>query len=259
MPDPRVTDMHTLPYESPTHSSPGLSSHDKLPLTTSSLKLNPLQVQIALDEAGAEYSLFQVDVIRNKPDWYKHVNPLGKVPALTFGGPYVPPDEPSPESEKLVESLALLEFVADVFPESGLLPADPVLRARARTFIELYHSYVHDELCAVFFRGAPGVDAFLQGLETLQGALPPAGFAAGAWSLAEAGVAPFLTRILVYLEAGLGRYSDADGEKMRAALASARFARLRQYVQDVRARPSFAKSWGGDVSAVLVTKSPDIG
>lgn len=171
----------------------------------------------------------------------------------------MPPDEPSPESSKLVESLALLEFVADLFPESGLLPADPVLRARARAFIALYHSYVHPELTAVFFRGAPGVDAFLQGLETLQSALPQAGFAAGEWSLAEAGVAPFLARMRLYLEAGLGKYNDADGKTMRAALASARFTRLRQYMQDVRARPSFAKTWRGDVSTIRSTNPFDVG
>lgn len=227
-----------------------------------------------------EYTLFKIDIyIRNMPGWYKRINPLGKVrmaprlaqplihsprrtstpqvPAITFGGPQVPPEEPSPESQKLYESLALLEFVADAFPESKLLPADPVLRARARTFISLYHSYVHEQFRNVFFRGAPVTDAFFQGFETLQSALPPTGFAAGEWSLAEAAVAPFLARVMLYLDAGFGWYSEADGESMRAALASARFARLQQYVQDVRTRPSFAKTWGGDVSSASILASPD--
>lgn len=172
----------------------------------------------------------------------------------------MPPDEPSPESEKLVESLALLEFVADVFPEAKLLPASPVQRARARAFIAIYQNYLHDQFRDAFFRGEP-VGPFLQALETLQSALPPAGFAVGEWSLAEAAVAPFLARMMLYLDAGLGRYSEADGESMRAALASARFARISQYVQDIRARPSFVKTWGGDVSAaalVLASPNPDI-
>ncbi|EIW63162.1 thioredoxin-like protein [Trametes versicolor FP-101664 SS1] len=203
------------------------------------------RAHIALEEAGAEYTLCQINVHRDKPEWYKRVNPLGKVPAITFGGPQVPPDEPSPESEKLVESLALLEFVADVFPEAKLLPASPVQRARARAFIAIYQNYLHDQFRDAFFRGEP-VGPFLQALETLQSALPPAGFAVGEWSLAEAAVAPFLARMMLYLDAGLGKYSEADGETMRAALASERFARISQYVRDIRARASFVKSWGGD-------------
>lgn len=169
----------------------------------------------------------------------------------------MPPDEPSPESQKLRESLALIEFVADTFPESKLLPADPFLRARARTFISLYHSYIHEQFMNVFFRGVPVTDGFFQAFETLQSALPPTGFAVGEWSLAETAVGPFLARIMLYLDAGFGWYSEADRETMRAEFASARFARLQQYIQDIRARPSFAKTWGGDVSSALLSASPD--
>ena len=59
-----------------------------------------------------------------------------KVPAIAYGGPPVPPDQPSPESAKIAESLVLLDFVADLFPDSHLLPKDPVQRARARFFID---------------------------------------------------------------------------------------------------------------------------
>ncbi|KAI0359759.1 thioredoxin-like protein [Trametes cingulata] len=203
------------------------------------------RVHIALEEAGAKYKICQVNP-HNKPDWYHLVNPFGKVPAIAFGGPDVPPDQPPPESAKLVESLALIEFVADIFPEAKLLPADPVLREKARAFINIYQSFVNDPFRDVMFFATKPAEVLLEALEKLQSALPPTGFAVGEWSIADAAVIPFLARMFLYLEADLGKYSVEDGKKMREAIASDKFARLRQYVQDLRERKSFKDTWGGD-------------
>lgn len=149
---------------------------------------------------------------------------------------------------KLTESLAMIEFIAEVFPEAKLLPADPISRARARAFISVYQNYVNDPFRQVFFFAKPA-EALLQALEKLQGALPPTGFAVGEWSIADAGVAPFLSHLFLYLKEGLGKYSVEDRDAMRDALfVSERFSRLRQYVEDVRARPGFQKAWVSDVS-----------
>ncbi|KAI0649013.1 thioredoxin-like protein [Trametes meyenii] len=212
------------------------------------------RVGIALEEAGANYTTYLIDT-RNKPSWYYRVSPLGKVPAIAYGGPHSPPDQPSPQSEKLFESLALLEFVADVFPQSKLLPANPVLRAKARAFIALYQNYVNDLFRDTFFVGKPLVDALFSSLETLQGALPPTGFAAGDFSIAEAAVLPFLARMFLFLEAGLGKYTAEDGEKMKSTFASERFARLRRYLEDARERPSFKKTWGSDAAQIEIGKT----
>ncbi|KAG2738771.1 hypothetical protein P692DRAFT_201904348 [Suillus brevipes Sb2] len=56
---------------------------------------------------------------------------------MTYGGPDVAPENPSPESTKLAESLILVEFIGDLYPSSNIVPADPVLRAKARFFIEI--------------------------------------------------------------------------------------------------------------------------
>ena len=89
------------------------------------------RVLIALEDAKAEYTLHNFDIWRTRPEWFNNqVNPLGKVlifcyvsrfaltepsssqiPALTYGGPKTAPEQPSPESAKLSESLALIEFV----------------------------------------------------------------------------------------------------------------------------------------------------
>ncbi|ELU43933.1 Glutaredoxin domain-containing protein [Rhizoctonia solani AG-1 IA] len=91
---------------------------------------------IALQEAKADYTLYEID-LANKPDWYApKVNPASKgvstIPAIAYGGPKVDPANPSPESIKLAESLVLLEFIADLYPNSGLLSTNPVERAQAR-------------------------------------------------------------------------------------------------------------------------------
>lgn len=164
-----------------------------------------------------------------------------QIPAITYGGPDVPPDQPSPESAKLVESLALLEFIAEIYPEAGLLPTDPVGRAKARAFISTYENYVHDAFRGVFF--GKSADTILQAVEKLQNVLPPAGFAVERFSIADIAVAPFLVRMMLFVKTGTGAYSDEDGQRMRDALASGKFARFRQYVQDLQERPCFQRNW----------------
>jgi glutathione S-transferase len=63
------------------------------------------QAEIALAHAKADYKRFEID-LQNKPEWYApKVNPASKVPAVAYGGPDVAPDQPSPESTKIAESL----------------------------------------------------------------------------------------------------------------------------------------------------------
>ncbi|EIW57659.1 thioredoxin-like protein [Trametes versicolor FP-101664 SS1] len=214
------------------------------------------RVHIALEEAGVKYTMWEFETRGpgSKPEWYYQINPLGKIPALTFGGPEVPPDQPSPESAKLAESMAILEFLADIFPDAPLLPADPLLRAKARTFTEIFRNYVSDEFRGAFFLGKP-VAGVLQALEKLQAALPQTGFAAGEWSIAEAAVAPFITRLFLFVRVGLGSYTEENWLMLRDALEGERFARIRKYVQDIHERPSFKKTWGDDARQVELWKN----
>ncbi|EMD34654.1 hypothetical protein CERSUDRAFT_116831 [Gelatoporia subvermispora B] len=194
------------------------------------------RVELALEEAKAKYTRYEVD-LSNKPEWYTpKVNPMGKVPALTYGGPSVPPDQPSPESVKLAESLVLLEFVADLFPEAHLLPSDPVLRAKARFFIDVVGTKV---MGRSYFRKDSSPDELYVGLETIQALLPDSGFAVGEYSIADAMVAPHLARALVNLENDLVGWKEGECKTVLAALRSPRFARLNQYIQDLEARPNF--------------------
>lgn len=54
-------------------------------------------------------------------------SPTKKVPALKI-------ERPGHEPVTICESLAIIETAADLFPEAGLWPADPIDRAKARAF-----------------------------------------------------------------------------------------------------------------------------
>ncbi|PIL35474.1 hypothetical protein GSI_02202 [Ganoderma sinense ZZ0214-1] len=200
------------------------------------------RVRLALDEAGADYVAHNFPNTRTKPEWYYQVNPRGRIPSIAYGGPDVPAEEPSPESVKLTESLALIEFIADLFPESGLLPKDPILRAKARGFIQIYDSFIQPPFKAAFFLGE-AIEPLLLELEKIQAALPPTGFAIGQYSIADCAVAPFFVRMKMFLRRGIGAFSQENREKLSEVLASEKFARFRQYVEDLENRPNFQKIW----------------
>lgn len=165
-----------------------------------------------------------------------------QIPSITYGGPDVPSDEPSPESEKLSESVPLLEFIADIYPKANLLPTDPILRAKARRIISLYENYVHDAFKAAVFLGQPA-EGLLQALGKFQSALPPTGFAVGEYSIADCAVAPFLVRMVLFFRRGLGGYTYEERDKVRQALAGEKYARFSKYIQDLTERPSFQIGW----------------
>ncbi|KAI0749649.1 hypothetical protein C8Q80DRAFT_1101750 [Daedaleopsis nitida] len=213
------------------------------------------RVQLALDEANAKYKKHQFEISRTKPEWYYQINPLGKIPSITHGGPDVPSDEPSPESAKLTESLALVEFIAETHPASGLLPTDPVLRAKARAFISFYENTVQDRFRAAFFGGQPA-ETILEAIESFQTALPSTGYAVGEFSIADIAVAPILVRMVLFAKNGIGACGAKETQKIREALASEKFARFSNYVQALSERPCFKKTWDEPLQVDIWSNHP---
>jgi len=82
---------------------------------------------IALAEKGVPFERRYID-LADKPDWFRAISPLGKVPLLILrgavGGETV-----------LFESAAILEYLEEVLP-NPLHPAEPLVRARHRGWIE---------------------------------------------------------------------------------------------------------------------------
>ncbi|MBZ9765802.1 glutathione S-transferase family protein [Mesorhizobium sp. CA6] len=81
---------------------------------------------ISLAEKGVPFERLDVD-LANKPDWFKAVSPLGKVPLLRV--------RHGDAQEVIFESAVILEFLEDT-EANPLHPADPLLRARHRAWIE---------------------------------------------------------------------------------------------------------------------------
>ena len=149
--------------------------------------------------------------------------------------------KPAPGTVRLPESLIILEYLADVFPDAGLLPADPALRAKARLFAQTVETKFIPAFVGFLFMGAP-VPAILGAVEALQSLLPAEGFAIGDWSIADAAFAPFFLRLSMLGKNGLGLYDESAG-KTYAALLSERFARIQKWLADNLARSSMQNTW----------------
>jgi glutathione S-transferase len=89
------------------------------------------QVRQQLVEKGVPYVSRYIELWRyqNLSAEYLALNPNGVVPTLVHDG------------APIINSLCIMEYVEDVFPERPLRPADPVLRARAR-----HWSWMADEI-----------------------------------------------------------------------------------------------------------------
>ncbi|KAI0336581.1 thioredoxin-like protein [Cubamyces sp. BRFM 1775] len=218
------------------------------------------RVRIALDQANADYTQFVID-FTNKPSWYaEKINPVGKVPAITYGGPKSTPENPPTESAKINESLVILELLADLFPEANLLPSDPILRAQARLFINVFESKAFDgfkDFCFIYVKGSD--KTLLDGLEALQARLPPTGFAVGPeWTNADSAVAPFLVRLDLMLKHDIGCYPQEEGAAVLEALRGARFARLTKYIDDIMQSPVFKPTWDEEMNLKLIKLNPAV-
>ncbi|KAI0336580.1 hypothetical protein GY45DRAFT_1365564 [Cubamyces sp. BRFM 1775] len=203
------------------------------------------RVHIALGQAQAKYSRVSIN-LADKPAWFaEKVNPVGKVPAIIYGDPQSAPESPPPEAAKINESLVILEFLADLFPEAHLIPSDPVLRARVRLFINTFETGKFFEgFRGFFFRNSEGAGSLLlEGLAEIQARLPPTGFLVGKWSNAESAAAPFLVRVDMMLKYDIGAYSKEDGSKVLEAYQGPRYDRLAKYIVDIKESPIFRTTW----------------
>lgn len=95
-----------------------LVSHDLCPYVQ--------RAAISFAEKGVPFERVDVD-LSSRPDWFKAISPLGKVPLLRVrrdGG-----------EDVIFESVVILEFIEETEP-NPLHPADPLARARHRSWIE---------------------------------------------------------------------------------------------------------------------------
>jgi glutathione S-transferase len=82
---------------------------------------------IALTEKGIAFERIYVDLAA-KPDWFKAVSPLGKVPVLRVR-------QADGNDASIFESAVILEYLEETSPPL-LHPAEPLQRARHRAWME---------------------------------------------------------------------------------------------------------------------------
>jgi len=215
-------------------------------------KLSPFchRVEIALLESGASYTTHGFD-IRNKPAWFAQVNSMtGKIPVITYGGPNVPPEEPSPLSFKLTESLVILEFLADLFPNSHLLPpaSNPTARARVRFFMDTVARTVEKSTFELVQGNSDVNEKIIEGLEKIQALLPDPDAADGGefatgkdFTIADCAIVPILAILAIASKTDIGRIEPGAGKKLGEALAGEKFERLRRYKKAAWERESVRK------------------
>ncbi len=85
--------------------------------------------RIVLFEKGMDFQIIDVDLY-NKPEDLAVMNPYGQVPVLVE------------RDLVLYESNIINEYVDDRFPHPQLMPADPVMRARARLFLHRFEKEI---------------------------------------------------------------------------------------------------------------------
>jgi glutathione S-transferase len=100
-----------------------------------------MSARIALAEAGAAIDLLEVDTharrVLSTGEDYRGVNPLGYVPALRLE-----------DGTVLTENSAILQYIAEQYPEARLAPlaSDRVGRAKLRQWLSFISSELHKAL-----------------------------------------------------------------------------------------------------------------
>jgi len=80
------------------------------------------RVRIVLAEKGIEFETVEID-LSERPAWLYEKNPTGRVPVL------------EEDDRPLAESVVIMEFLEERYPEPPLLPPDPADRAAVRLLI----------------------------------------------------------------------------------------------------------------------------
>lgn len=158
-----------------------------------------LRPWIALEAAGVPFTdkVIPFDFPAGNPEIRK-VSPTGKVPVLYHG------------AVRVWESLAIIEYAAELFPDRGIWPADAAARAEARAISMEILSGFHAlrNTCPMNIRRTPGAVDLSDGvrndvarIETIwKTALARSGgpFLFGAFSAADAMYAPVVNRFEAY-------------------------------------------------------------
>jgi maleylpyruvate isomerase len=93
-------------------------------------------VRIALNLKGVAYETLPVHLVKdgghNRRPEFRSVNPQMRIPALV-----------APTGEVLIQSLAIIGYLDETYPDPPLLPKNPIARAQARALAEIVACDIH--------------------------------------------------------------------------------------------------------------------
>jgi maleylpyruvate isomerase len=115
------------------------------------------RVRIALGYKGLSHEYRAIHLVRDggqqyAPE-YREINPLSQVPVLEL--------EEDGTLRRIAQSMAILEYLEERFPDPPLLPSEPWRRARARMLAEIVNSGIQP------FQNGPSVLGYVK--DTLHG------------------------------------------------------------------------------------------
>lgn len=94
------------------------------------------RARIALNLKGLAYEKASIHLAKdgglNRKPEYRAINPQMRVPSLVLDN-----------SETLIQSLAIIEYLDETHPEPPFLPADPVARAKVRAVAQIVACDIH--------------------------------------------------------------------------------------------------------------------
>ncbi|MGZ4257248.1 MAG: glutathione S-transferase family protein, partial [Gaiellaceae bacterium] len=137
------------------------------------------RARIVLAEKGLGYEPVEID-LDDRPAWIYEKNPLGRVPVYEEEGGLILP-----------ESLVIMEYLEERFPEPALWPADPAERALGRLWLERFD----DRLGGAYYaaRRGDGRERLDQALADLDRALEGQSYLSGRrYGLADIGYVPWI-------------------------------------------------------------------
>ncbi len=92
--------------------------------------------RIVLFEKGMDFQVIDVD-LANKPEDLAVINPHNEVPVLV-------------ERDLVLQQANIInEYIDERFPHPQLMPADPVMRARARLFLHNFEEQLFDHIADI--------------------------------------------------------------------------------------------------------------
>lgn len=174
------------------------------------------RVRIGLGLKGLAYSYVVVNIVdkQQQTDAYRAKNPIAQVPTLEI-------TEADNTVRVLTQSLPILEYLDERWPEPPILPRDPYLRGRARSLAEIVNSGIQP----------------LQNLSTTK-KLEAAGVPSAPW--VQGFIADGLTAFARALEDVAGTFCVGDAPTIADCCLVPQLASARRFSVDL-AQPTFER------------------